>query len=378
MASRTYLSTRDPGGSTGPLSQAAIIGIACGAGALFTLGTVLFIVYYRQERRFDDEDMQRRRGTYWNSNYNSSWETRSVLPPVEDRPRFTLDYKSGPEPIASRQTSATSRREPSGSLTGVSDGRGIDHMASSMPTHPAYLPRALVRPSRGPPVPTDQFQLCSLPPPQRRGSRPDEFILRAYLAGADGAPAPAPTEEQHDLFPPQQAYEPIDEALPTLASPASTATASTPRTFSRTTRSSRAASSYDEPSEASTPGKLSLLTPGPTLTPLLPPPYAPPTSEWMRTTATMATTKGRGDTPIAGLEDVTISGPLAFADVASGCQRSFRERVAAPHPPPPQQQQHNRRPSDVLRRERGTRRLSARETYHREVRLSVDEEDLFG
>ena len=350
MASRTYLSTRDPGGSTGPLSQAAIIGIACGAGALFTLGTVLFIVYYRQERRFDDEDMQRRRGTYWNSNYNSSWETRSVLPPVEDRPRFTLDYKSGPEPIASRQTSATSRREPSGSLTGVSDGRGIDHMASSMPTHPAYLPRALVRPSRGPPVPTDQFQLCSLPPPQRRGSRPDEFILRAYLAGADGAPAPAPTEEQHDLFPPQQAYEPIDEALPTLASPASTATASTPRTFSRTTRSSRAASSYDEPSEAPTPWRLSLSTPG--STPQHPPPYAPPT---------------------AGAEDVIISGPLAFADVATGCQRSFRERVAAPPP-----SQHSRWPSDVLRRERGTRRLSQRETYRREVRLSVDEQDLFG
>ena len=352
------------------MSQAAIIGIACGAAALFTLSTVLFVVYYLQQRRFD-EDMQRRRGSYWNSNYTSSWEPRTILPAAEDRPQFTLDYKSGPEPIATRQTSSTSRREPSQSFTGVSQGRGVDHMASSMPAHPAYLPRAVMRPSRSPPATTDQFPLRSLPPHQRRGSQPDDFILRAYLAGADGAPTPA--AEHQDFVPPPQAYELADEALPNLATPASTATASTPRTFSRTTRSSRVASSYDEPSEASTPRKLSLLMPGPT--PLHPPPYAPvappPTSGWVPTREARG-----GDMPIAGLEDVTISGPLAFADVATGCQRSFRDRVAASPPPPPPQ--HMRRPSDGLRRERGIWRLSARDTYRRDVRLSVDEEDLYG
>lgn len=103
------------------LSTGAIIGIACGAGALFLGSIILFIIYWRKQKRYDDEENYYSGGGHFNT---------SSAAPV-----YTLDYK-GDEPVMAT---------PQTSHTGQSGFTPLVEMASAMPTHPAYIPRALVR-----------------------------------------------------------------------------------------------------------------------------------------------------------------------------------------------------------------------------------------
>ncbi|KAM7196520.1 hypothetical protein V8F20_006994, partial [Naviculisporaceae sp. PSN 640] len=135
------------------MSTGAIIGIACGAGALFLGSIILFVIYWRKQRRYDDEE------NYYPTRGDEGHFNTSSAAPV-----YTLDYK-GDEPSVMANTPQTSH-------TGQSGFTPLVEMASAMPAHPAYIPRALVRQNgsekgkyinttTAPPPPPPQVQIIS-------------------------------------------------------------------------------------------------------------------------------------------------------------------------------------------------------------------------
>ncbi|KAK4211422.1 hypothetical protein QBC37DRAFT_290290, partial [Rhypophila decipiens] len=110
----------------GHLSTGAIIGIACGAGALFLGSMILFIIYWRKQNRHEAEN------GYYGTGVEGGHFNTSTAAPI-----YTLDYKGGESVAETPQTSYTAQ-------SGFSSTPLVE-MASAMPAHPAYIPRALVR-----------------------------------------------------------------------------------------------------------------------------------------------------------------------------------------------------------------------------------------
>jgi hypothetical protein len=169
-----------PGSSTASsgLDTGAIAGIACAAGALFLGGIGLFLVYWRRQKHFGNEQ-------------------DFIEQPIEENPLrrshpvYTLDYKQHQDSIAEESSPSYTYNAESESFTPL----GAPLSVSAMPTHPAYIPRALVRGTT--PIPfattpedsTPRSQLTMSPPPprpQRTKSRPDDLVMQAYLRHADG------------------------------------------------------------------------------------------------------------------------------------------------------------------------------------------------
>lgn len=171
------------------LDTGAIAGIACAVGALLLGAIGLFIIYWRRQKQYERQrDIVYRRPIDENSLAASS-------PPI-----YTHDYKMKLDSSVdgSASTYAYSAEFPKDSPFGGSDS------VSAMPTHHAYIPRALVRPtgsttlSSTPEESTPRSlprSLASLqpPPPPRalRKSRPDDIVMQAYLRAADGERVPS-------------------------------------------------------------------------------------------------------------------------------------------------------------------------------------------
>ncbi|KAK4195813.1 hypothetical protein QBC40DRAFT_288461 [Triangularia verruculosa] len=134
----SHLRQRNAESSTA-LSPGAIAGIACGSGAIFIGAAGLFILYWRRNRQFDRED------DLYRTDSEEDVSRGAAIPAVS----YTLDYKMN-SPQQHHQ-----HREDSGSYsyspekaaypfsplsTSSNSGQG-----SAMPTHPAYIPRAMVR-----------------------------------------------------------------------------------------------------------------------------------------------------------------------------------------------------------------------------------------
>ncbi|KAK3327345.1 hypothetical protein B0T19DRAFT_160464 [Cercophora scortea] len=118
------------------LSTGAIVGIAVGAGSLFLGAAGLFIIYARRQRQFDTADHFYRNGGRLEMGSSPFVGTYTV--PVG--PVYTLDYKAMRR--ESQDSSHSLSPEPTMPLPEFSH---VSEMASAMPTHPAYIPRALVR-----------------------------------------------------------------------------------------------------------------------------------------------------------------------------------------------------------------------------------------
>ncbi|KAK0635503.1 hypothetical protein B0T17DRAFT_46213 [Bombardia bombarda] len=105
-----------------PMSTGTIVGISFAAAALFICAFCLFFIYWRRQRRLDARDDE-----FYQAGEDDGQNT---APP----PMYTLDHKGSSYYIYSSETAKISK-----SLSPMSE------MASAMPAHPAYIPRAVVR-----------------------------------------------------------------------------------------------------------------------------------------------------------------------------------------------------------------------------------------
>ncbi|GAB1314082.1 hypothetical protein MFIFM68171_04292 [Madurella fahalii] len=162
------------------LTTGAIAGISCGAAALFLSALVLFIIYWRRLRGYDRED------TFYSCNFNER-EPPGGMPPTLT---YTTDYKMDRYQEGDPGTSYTySTEKPAYTISPPSTYGS----ASAMPTHPAYIPRAIVR---GTPTPSTRSIASPTPlPPQfpspgtaSSKSQPDEAAIPAYINAAAAAP----------------------------------------------------------------------------------------------------------------------------------------------------------------------------------------------
>ncbi|KAK8859316.1 hypothetical protein PGQ11_010050 [Apiospora arundinis] len=198
--------------NTSPMTTGAIVGIAVGAALLFLGGAALFIVYHqKQKKMYNFENVQ--------SEYDPRGGAASISPPVYGGFNGVGDHKK----INSQGSS---------SMAAYSDyelraqqayygGKGIGSNAEyydkieeemqmrhqnysfdpnkpgsgptgALPTHPAYIPRAMSRASgRGSsssPQPPSQLSQVQVPQPTAaKSNKPDSYALQAYLNAAEDA-----------------------------------------------------------------------------------------------------------------------------------------------------------------------------------------------
>ncbi|SPQ21943.1 f288fc9a-7751-439c-bfb2-b040dd84201e [Thermothielavioides terrestris] len=183
-------------GSNGTLTTGAIAGIACGAGALFLGAAGLFIVYWRRQRQFDRED------EYYENHFEGRGPPGSTAPAVT----YTMDYKMDDPQHNEGDHGSSYTYSPEKASYPFSPLSALES-ASAMPTHPAYIPRALVRgrttPSNRsvataspPPFPTPAFSSAST---SNSKTQPDDAMIQAYLNAATAAqpqPQPSPPPRQ--------------------------------------------------------------------------------------------------------------------------------------------------------------------------------------
>ncbi|KAK4645581.1 hypothetical protein QC761_202800 [Podospora bellae-mahoneyi] len=145
MNMASHIRQRDAEPSTS-LTPGAIAGIACGSGAIFIGAAGLFILYWRRNRQYDRED------DLYRTDSEENVFRAGAIPAVS----YTLDYKiHSPQQQQQQQQQQHQHHKASSSYsyspekaaypfsplsTNSSSGPG-----SAMPTHPAYIPRAMVR-----------------------------------------------------------------------------------------------------------------------------------------------------------------------------------------------------------------------------------------
>lgn len=171
------------------LDTGAIIGIACGTGALFLGSFVLFFIYWRRTRRCELED------TYEPHDLDENPFAAS------SPPAFTLDYKHSDE----KHAAASYPVSPSLLRTDARRLSPVGGLVSAMPTHPAYIPRTVIRGSTPQPprtltptteepeslTPRSHTSLLPSAPPPARKSRPADAVVQAYLYAAEGERVPS-------------------------------------------------------------------------------------------------------------------------------------------------------------------------------------------
>ncbi|KAK1756892.1 hypothetical protein QBC47DRAFT_172172 [Echria macrotheca] len=202
------------------LDTGAIAGIACAAGALFLGGIGLFIIYYRRQRQY----ARQHGGGRLRSPLEENHGLAAYSPPI-----YTHDYKmSHTLESATLGGSGSSAQtfSPEFHKEGVFFSPGEPTSVSAMPTHPAYIPRALVRqtPPSSQTIPleeeTPRPQIALQPAPKKprtKGtkSRPDDLVMQAFLRVADGERVPSEVfrladedeggKDYHQLVPPTNA-----------------------------------------------------------------------------------------------------------------------------------------------------------------------------
>ncbi|KAF6819779.1 exo-alpha-sialidase neuraminidase [Colletotrichum sojae] len=176
----------DGGASSTTMTMGTIVGIAVGGGLVFIGAVCLFIVYCRKQRK------QRAQN-----------DNTDLLPPDLSRSRassFTAINRSPYMPITDHKKSSSINsynyelQEKQAYNNAdyydkmeqeMQGGREMSHynfdprqhhhgLGSALPTHPAYIPRAMSRQSAHP-------SASATPPNGRRANTPDSFALQSYL-----------------------------------------------------------------------------------------------------------------------------------------------------------------------------------------------------
>lgn len=233
------------------LTTGATVGIALGAAALFLGAIALFVVYYLKQKKYDREDkappFSSAQHFYYTKDPGSGGPASIVTSNHSYAlPQYTADYKpqlapaaisvsETPEPLPSEYSS---NAEYYDRLEGKTRGRPLRTMSppvqpapadskhheqvdtigqlptSSLPTHPAYIPRSSsrnssratpqpgARPSRNP-TPTSlrsSTQSSSVRPQHASnsnsastsGNKPDSYAIQVYLNAAEDPKVPQP------------------------------------------------------------------------------------------------------------------------------------------------------------------------------------------
>ncbi|AEO56131.1 hypothetical protein MYCTH_107095 [Thermothelomyces thermophilus ATCC 42464] len=298
---------RDGEAGSAPLTTGAIAGIACGAGALFLGATSLFIVYFRRQRRYAREDYSD------SDSFDDTMPRRAMAPVVT----YTMDYKIDNPQHHEGSSYIYSPEQASYILSPQS----TSDAASAMPTHPAYIPRALVRGSSTPSnrsvsttSPPPPFLSLSPPyPPSISHSskiQPDDSMIGAYLAAA----AQAGPQAQSQDSPPEESDAASSSSGPAIR-PAP------PRSVSPTDGSSSDHNNHQQQQQQQQFPLPNGLQPLPARR--KPRAYTPPRLNLAEGTAQ---NRSRRERPLLGKEHATISGPLAFPQ--------FSHPPIGPPPPP--------------------------------------------
>lgn len=301
-----------------PLTSGAIAGIVCGIGALFLSAAVLFIIYYHRQQRYaqeDDADAE-------------SYDDAAPRPAAGPVVRYTMDYKmDNPNYQEASPYMYSSEKAPY-----VFFQQSIPDVDSAMPTHPAYIPRALVR---GSATPTNRSVATTSPPPYpasvSRSSRiqPDDGMIGGYPS----APAQSGPSTQSQENTPEESDGPSSSAS-TTTRPGPLPSVSDAEGSSRSDRNDQQRNRWQRQGQEQEPEQQQKQQKLPSPYRLQPPPkrrkrraYTPPRLNLAEGTPQH---RSRTERPLAGKEHTTISGPLAFP------QFSY-PAVMGPSPPPPGQ-----------------------------------------
>lgn len=168
------------------MTTGAIVGIAAGTSLLFLGGSALFVAYYRKQKALEKE---------FNPDFHAQSGNRSVTP--SSKGGFTAGDMRQTSQLADYELRAQYqycngnyydkieeelRSRPSNGSLGLNKP-GAGHQ-SAIPTHPAYLPRAMSRNSN---------RTNRAPSPPRhinaKPNKPDSYALQAYLAAAEASEA---------------------------------------------------------------------------------------------------------------------------------------------------------------------------------------------
>lgn len=339
------------------LSTGAIVGIAVGTGVLFLAGIVLFILYYCRQKRYNKEDRARRASyaSYLHSSPYSPYKVQGADIAV-DGPSYTMDYKS---PGAETNDLELTHKDDHlfGEATGAYTYRPrqqpthtrhysqeeMHESPSAMPTHPAYIPRAVIRrnsptianssqfsstmPSREASVDSHAAFTLSAPPPVRKQSRSrmPEGQQGYHSAGESTSSTDYPQrrEAQTHASSPGDT-NPLDNDIHHTAvhqlqqhgiyasdQPSHHQPDPSPRHNQLTSLASSANRERSSSTSSNTPRShpQSQSRPRPDLPHLILPGHPSPPST---TTSHRRPTPRSNPVPLPGLESIEISGPLAF------------------------------------------------------------------
>jgi hypothetical protein len=328
------------------MSLGAVVGIVVGIAVLFLAGAALFILYWRRQRRFREEDLIRQ-GQYANYNHSSTFTVA---------PYYTRDYKKDGSDDCGYRPANYGDYDINGSaeITSLPPSYATEYQlandsVSALPIHPAYIPRAMM-PRRGTPAQSriqssiEAVALQAPPPACRSKTRPDDYTVQAYLQAADRIALPSRKEPvaTSPVVSPQDALSAVTEILDDgeAISPQSTKK-STLKSAPALTASPVRIRQRPVPQEislASLPSSVPQKVPSlviPSATKLRQPKVCPR----LRTDfGGDRPIEGRENKPIEGRENMEISGPLAFPEqqfrdgsASSTDRRTPRDRSNSTH-----------------------------------------------
>lgn len=116
-----------------PLSTGAIVGLALGVAFLFLAAASLFVLYWRRMKHHADEQL---------------WHDCPYPMPTDTHTRrlaYTMDHKSPPFDRSMHSPETASPTTVQSPPASPEFNESLQHIPSAMPTHPAYVPRAVVR-----------------------------------------------------------------------------------------------------------------------------------------------------------------------------------------------------------------------------------------
>jgi hypothetical protein len=354
------LLSRDAEDGSGSLTTGAIAGIACGAGALFLGAAALFVIYWRRQRRYARED---------NSDSESFDDTglRGEMAPAVT---YTLDYKMDSPQHHEGEQGSSYTYSPEKASYSFSPMSAPD-AASAMPTHPAYIPRALVRGSSTA-SPSNRSIATASPPPfpsppfpsggSHPKTQPPDAIIQAYLgvATARTASTTTTTSQTQDSNPNpnhiNHRHHESDSSFGLPIQPAPLGNGNRSRQNSQPSLTLPSVTSPPHSASSTDASQHPLYQPQAqpqAQATRKPRAYLPPRLNLADGTAQMK--RSKTDKPLSGKEAATISGPLAFPHLVHPPPRSSSSRriippVTTPTPPPP-----------TGRRRRGTNALGPAE-----------------
>ncbi|KAL2119475.1 hypothetical protein VTJ04DRAFT_6436 [Mycothermus thermophilus] len=325
LGSHVFPRDTEPSGSPSSLSTGAVAGIAGGAGGVFLAAAGLFFIYWRRQRQFDHEDTSdiEKSGDYTHHRHRQR-HSRQQVPLAAPAVAYTMDYKSDdPQLYANPGTAGSSSTytfSPEKNGYRLSPAASPLDLASAMPTHPAYIPRAWVRGTSSPSSLGLSMSTASPPPfysppyqapaaAAAHKTHPDDTVIQAFLRAANGETSPAVQHPQNHQY---------------LSQPSAIRT----RQGSASSSSSSTAPPLPPPKDQNPPlqsggGQRKRPIPPPlNLNPILSnqskiaPSAAAAVAAIPPTVAegTILRLPG-GSKPLPGREDTTISGPLAFPEL---------------------------------------------------------------